>query len=109
VRKRYERANKAIREGIASAGEELPGIKINDPYEVLREIARAHALQAYDAGARGAGTSFQILVSRGFPQPEREKGIVVSAPSDDAELKELLAAWREYKAGRLKGADADSE
>jgi hypothetical protein len=112
VKKRYERANKAIREGIASAGEELPGISTRDPYKVIQEIARAHAMQAHDAGARGAGTSFQILVSRGFPQPEREKGVIVSAPVEDADLKELLAQfriWKAQKAKEITDSDSDSQ
>ena len=98
VAKRYEKKTRAIREGIARAGEQLPDVNSHNEYDTLVAIAEAHAMHAYDPSARGSQSSFESLLRHGFPAPEREQvSVTVTGVGVDPDMTELLALYRAAK------------
>lgn len=106
ARRRWEKANLAIRKGIAKAGEQIPEIKASDSFRVIEALAESHALNAFDASARGSTSSFDILLKRGFPLPSESGGVSPAPAVDDLELKELLAEYRKWKAQKARETNA---
>ena len=71
ARERREKAAKAIREGVASAGVQIPDVAKADEYEVVEHLAEQHTLNAADPSARGSTSSLKTLLQHGWPRPER--------------------------------------
>jgi hypothetical protein len=106
-RARWEKANAAIRRGIARAGEQLPGIQARDSFRVVEVLAEQHALHSYDPSARGSTGSFKMLLDRGFPAPDKSADGASPAPAADPDLRELLDAFRAWKSARGVVVDND--
>ena len=70
ARERREQAAKAIREGVASAGVQIPDVAKADAYEVVEHLAEQHTLNAADPSARGSTSSLKTLLQHGWPRPE---------------------------------------
>ena len=75
VRRRWDKAGEAVRLGVADAGEALPAIGMRSAAKVIRYLSREHTLHASVPGARGAVSSFGMILDRGWPRPEREAGV----------------------------------
>lgn len=101
ARKRWDRMSKAVRGGVGKAGEQIVDVQKNDAYATIAAISEQHAMQAYNAGERGSASSFRILLDSGWPSPDKvaspEAPTVDTSGIDQAELKEMLAAWRKHK------------
>lgn len=108
ARKRWDKRSRVAREALVAAGVQFPELPAKfDAYDVARVLYTQHAQHAYDPSARGSVSSLEAVVNVAFPKPERDIA-VISAPvaGDAGELRELLDAFRAWKAARLEcGSD----
>jgi hypothetical protein len=70
--------SRAVRAGVAKAGEALPAVNAHSSLKVIEYLAEEHAKHASTPGARGAVSSFGMILDRGWPRPEREAGMSAS-------------------------------
>ena len=105
-RKRWDNASQAVRLGVADAGEALPAIGMRSAARVIRYLSKEHTLHASTPGARGAVSSFGMILDRGWPRPEREQGAGASGDGltihMDGEIAQRLLE-------RLVGAKAEDD
>jgi len=75
VRKRWDNMSRAVRAGVAKAGEALPAVNAHSSLKVIEYLSEEHAKHASVPGARGAVSSFDMILRHGWPRPEREQGV----------------------------------
>ena len=106
ARRRWDNASQAVRLGVADAGEALPAINMHSAMKVIRYLSKEHTLHASVPGARGAVSSFGMILDRGWPRPEREQGAGASGDGltihMDGEIAQRLLE-------RLVGAKAEDD
>jgi len=108
-RKRWEKAKRAIREGVRDAAAQLPDINLRSDYAMIRAIAESHSLNAFDAAARGSAGSAALILSAYKDETKHVETVAVQSHDSD-DMRELLAAWRAFKRERgLAGADTTDD
>jgi len=93
-KRRFEKASKAIRDGVEAAAKQLPDINKNTAYEVIKHAAEQHALNATDPSATGSASSLKLLLDKGWPEPKREEEWPAPA-GDEGAQRLLLAAFKQ--------------
>jgi len=93
-KRRHEKASKAIRDGVKAAAKQLPDVRRDNAYAVIKHAAEQHALNASDPSAAGSASSLKLLLDKGWPEPRREDEGPVRAGDEEAQ-RLLLAAFRQ--------------